>query len=363
MAGGRLGRRIATAALLALALSACSTSAEVTGPSATDAAPLESSRSAAPSAAPSEPPGCAALLPAETLESFTAQGIELNPPLLDDSWYDGPSPRLTDEASTIAEQRLVTTCVLTAPTASDGVTVIELYAELDQAETVRLHEIAERWTVEPLSPTVTMRWDIDADPNTSHREAWVTGDTRWLRVEGNGRESEQVAREIAAKIWALPAVLPPSAGPVTSCETLVPQATIDEHAARGLVLSTTDPGYVPHSAVEAQAVAADHWLVTCLFAPPGSRDRMVVIQVHTGLDASDIAVLERAAADDVALGYAAVPVAGSASEPVIAYVSELRGMTTQTVQVFHDDTWLSFFTHLDVDVMPAVSQIATRLWD
>lgn len=366
------GHRIAATARLivaALTLSACA----ATPPQATSdaiatqqpVATASASATAAPAPSPTPPADCAGVLPAATVNSFTAQGLVLNPARLDASWYDGPLWLVDESAATIAADRHLVTCIFTTEFEGDGVSSIELYAGLDDEESEALARTATAtgWTSESIADSVSMLWTIDPDPNTEHREAWVLGGDRWLRVSGNLRPSEQVAREVAAAVWELPAVAPPSAAPPSSCETLVPERTVEEHASRGLVLTTPDDiETVANHTVESQAVSADHRLFTCLFAPPGSRDRMVIIQFHAGLDAADIGVLQAAADEDVAFGYETVRVAGTDADPVVAYVSETTGVTAQDVQVFHGSTWMHVFTHQEVDVMPAVSQIATRIW-
>lgn len=355
--------RIAIALIAVLALTACTAPA----PAATTepgAASEPSGASPLPSATPAPaPPPCTELLPTATVEAYTALDLVLDPERLDASWYEGAMWLEPPTAAAIAQEHHVRTCVFTTPLDGDGVSVIELHTGLDADARATLEQQAAGWTVEALDPSVAMLWAIDPDPNTEHREAWVLGGDRWLRVTGNLRDSEQVAREVAAGLWGLPAVAPPTAQPATSCETLVPRQTVDEHAARGLVLTTPDDiGIVANHTVESQAVSAEHRRFTCLFAPPGSRDRMVIIQFHDGLDADDIATLQAAADEDVALGYEVLPVAQSGTGPVLAYVSETSGVTGQDVQVFHADTWMHVFTHQDVDVVPAVSQIAERVW-
>lgn len=357
--------RIAIVVIAALALTACTTP-----PPAATPAPVATTSSSPVAASPPSPPSpsaaradCIDVVPAATVDAFTAQELVLNPDRLDASWYDGPTWLPDGPASSIAEAHHAVTCIFTTQLDGDGLSSIELYTGLGADDSATLTEAAAGWTAEPLAPAVSMLWTIDPDPNTEHREAWVLGADRWLRVSGNLRESEQIAREVAAGLWRLPAAAPPSASPPTSCETLVPQRTMDEHAARGLVLTTAnDISIVANHTVESQAVAAEHRRFTCLFAPPGSRDRMVIIQFHSGLDAADLAALQAAADQDVAFGYEVIPVAGTAADPVVAYVSETSGVTAQDVQVFHGDTWMHFFTHQEIDVVPAVSQIAARVW-
>ncbi|MGC5078302.1 hypothetical protein [Agrococcus sp. DT81.2] len=367
-------RTAATASLVvaALTLSACAASPpRATSEAIATQEPVATASASAAAAAPpsrtprADPHDCVGVVPAATVDSYIAQGLVLNPARLDTSWYDGPLWLADEPASTIAADRHVVTCIFTTELEGDGVSSIEVYAGLDDGESESLAQAATAtgWTSESIADSVSMLWTIDPDPNTEHREAWVLGGDRWLRVSGNLRQSEQVAREVAAAVWELPAVAPPSTAPPSSCETLVPQRTVEEHASRGLVLTTPDDiDIVANHTVASQGVSADHRLFTCLFAPPGSRDRMVIIQFHSGLDAADIDVLQAAADEDIAFGYEAVPVAGTDADPVFAYVSETTGVTAQDVQVFHGDTWVHFFTHQEIDVMPAVSQIATRIW-
>lgn len=354
--------RIAIVVAVVASLTACSAAppAATHEPAVTSASPVAAST---PTPAPTARPECVDVLPAATVDAYTALDLVLNPDRLDASWYDGAAWLDDEPAASIAESHHAVTCIFTTQLEGDGLSSIELYAGLDADDSAALALAADDWTAEALAPALSMLWSVDPDPNTAHREAWVLGADRWLRVTGNLRESEQVAREVAAALWDLPAVAPPSSSPPTSCETLVPQQTMDEHAARGLVLTTAnDIGIVANHTVESQAVAAEHRLFTCLFAPPGSRERMVIIQFHSGLDAADMAVLQVAADEDVEFGYEVIPVAGTDADPVVAYVSETSGVTAQDVQVFHGDTWMHVFTHQEVDVVPAVSQIAARVW-